>query len=637
MGSSAVLKRPDAAAYCDVGAERHRSGDPAGALEAYEAALALDPSNARALHLSAASLYQLGKATDALPRIEAALAQLGDKAEAWGSYGTILFALARIEAAAAAFRRGLTLDPDDGAMWFNLGLAERDLGQTDAAITALGAATLRLEISDIHHALGVTLHMAGRPEEAVESYRRALDLGAGAETALNAGAACHQLGDSVAAAKFLQQALFQDAGCVAALNNLAVIAQDAGDHRRAAELCRSAISLDPNFADAHNNLGVALQRLADTDAALCAYRAALGADPAHVAAAVNLSEALFEQGLAGEAIARCRLATIARANDVRAWLDLGAVLDRADQFDSAAEALEQAARLDGADWRAPHRLGEVRQRLGQFAAAVDEHRRACALAPHRPEAWRQLALAALRAGDGDTALASLAELLRLDPYDTEGWAYRALALRLAGQSDQADDMTSRPDLAAVIRLAPPTGYTSLEAFNRVLGAELAAVDLRAWAPRGQSVINGSQTQNDLFANATPAIQAFRARLDQAVAEFLADPGEGIRRFIPEPPHPRRYRSWSVTLKAGGYHASHVHPEGSLSGVYYVETPDDEADCGGLEFGRPGFSIPLASEPPMRVIAPRAGNLVLFPSYLWHGTQGFAARGTRTTIAFDLLR
>jgi uncharacterized protein (TIGR02466 family) len=637
MGSSAVLKRPSAAACCDEGSARHRAGDLNGALDGYEAALLLDPSHGPSLHRSALALYQLGDPAAALPRIEAALAILRERADVWGDYGVILLALARPEAAATAFRQGLTLDPDNGALWFNLGLTERDLGQTDAAITALGAAALRLETGEIVHALGVTLQLAGRPGEAVQAYRRALELGAGAETALNAGAACHQLGDTAAALSFLQQALAQDPGCVKALNNLAVIAQDAGDHRRAADLCRQAIALDPDFADAHNNLGVALQRLADTDAALEAYRAALAADPVHEMAAANLTEALFEQGQGEEAIARRRLATISQGNSAQVWLDLGSVLDRADQLDAAAEALQQATRLDQTDWRAPHRLGEVRQRLGQFGAAVVMHRRACALSPQRPETWRQLALAAIRAGDGETAMESLAELLRLEPYDAEGWAYRALALRLTGHPDLADELASRPDLVAILALDPPSGFTSLEAFHRVLGAELAAVGLRTWAPRGQSVVGGSQTQNDLFALPTPAIQAFRARLDQAVADFLADPGPAIGRFIPEPPTARRYRSWSVTLKAGGHHASHIHPEGALSGVYYVETPEDERDLGALEFGRPGFSVPLPGEPPLRAVAPRAGSLVLFPSYLWHGTQAFASEGVRTTIAFDVLR
>ncbi|HEV2043240.1 MAG TPA: putative 2OG-Fe(II) oxygenase [Sphingomicrobium sp.] len=37
----------------------------------------------------------------------------------------------------------------------------------------------------------------------------------------------------------------------------------------------------------------------------------------------------------------------------------------------------------------------------------------------------------------------------------------------------------------------------------------------------------------------------------------------------------------------------------------------------------------------RVVEPRPGRLVLFPSYLWHGTIPFAAgAGDRLTAAFD---
>jgi hypothetical protein len=38
----------------------------------------------------------------------------------------------------------------------------------------------------------------------------------------------------------------------------------------------------------------------------------------------------------------------------------------------------------------------------------------------------------------------------------------------------------------------------------------------------------------------------------------------------------------------------------------------------------------------RTIQSRPGTLVLFPSYLWHGTIPFHAEQTRTTIAFDVV-
>jgi uncharacterized protein (TIGR02466 family) len=231
---------------------------------------------------------------------------------------------------------------------------------------------------------------------------------------------------------------------------------------------------------------------------------------------------------------------------------------------------------------------------------------------------------------------ALDRLSGLDPFDPQGWAARALALRQTGHAAEADEMTSREDLVAVLPLPAPAGYASLAAFHDDLRADLAAVRLRAWSPRGQSVMNGFQTQNDLFAEPGGSIQALSALLDQAVAAFLEAPDPPIRRFLPAAPAARRYRSWSINLSAGGHHAFHIHPEGALSGVYYVSTPEG-ADQGGLAFGQPGFDVPLAAAPPTRVIQPRPGNLVLFPSYLWHGTGAFTEPGERITVAFDLLR
>ena len=48
---------------------------------------------------------------------------------------------------------------------------------------------------------------------------------------------------------------------------------------------------------------------------------------------------------------------------------------------------------------------------------------------------------------------------------------------------------------------------------------------------------------------------------------------------------------------------------------------------------PSFPIDL---PPFRTVEPEPGRLVLFPSYMWHGTRPFA-EGERMTVAFDVAR
>ena len=99
------------------------------------------------------------------------------------------------------------------------------------------------------------------------------------------------------------------------------------------------------------------------------------------------------------------------------------------------------------------------------------------------------------------------------------------------------------------------------------------------------------------------------------------------------------RTWGTVLYAGGGQAPHQHPLGWLSGVYYASLPgagDASDHIGELEFGRPPERIVIGGEPEVRVITPRPGRLVIFPSWFYHCTRPFAAPGTRVSIAFDVI-
>jgi uncharacterized protein (TIGR02466 family) len=102
------------------------------------------------------------------------------------------------------------------------------------------------------------------------------------------------------------------------------------------------------------------------------------------------------------------------------------------------------------------------------------------------------------------------------------------------------------------------------------------------------------------------------------------------------------RTWGTVLEAGGYQTAHMHPLGWLSGVYYVEIPDGlpaemtATGAGALEFGAPPARVSAAASHPLRRVEPRAGRLVLFPSYLYHRTLPFAGAGRRISLAFDVM-
>ena len=87
----------------------------------------------------------------------------------------------------------------------------------------------------------------------------------------------------------------------------------------------------------------------------------------------------------------------------------------------------------------------------------------------------------------------------------------------------------------------------------------------------------------------------------------------------------------------GYHTSHIHPDGWLSGVIYLKTTDlSNNDEGAIEFGLHGYDLPITNEDyPRKLHRPRKGDIVLFPSSLFHRTIPFTTDSERCVIAFDI--
>ncbi len=100
----------------------------------------------------------------------------------------------------------------------------------------------------------------------------------------------------------------------------------------------------------------------------------------------------------------------------------------------------------------------------------------------------------------------------------------------------------------------------------------------------------------------------------------------------------RYLSlWSVRLADGGHLPNHVHDRGWISSAYYVSVLPSEKrgnpHAGKLKFGEP--NRPVASCGPERFVEPEVGQLILFPSYMWHGTVPFEGQ-ERLSMAFDVI-
>lgn len=105
--------------------------------------------------------------------------------------------------------------------------------------------------------------------------------------------------------------------------------------------------------------------------------------------------------------------------------------------------------------------------------------------------------------------------------------------------------------------------------------------------------------------------------------------------------PRLDNLWVNILKPGGGHTGHIHPHAFLSGTVYVEVPDG-ASALKLEdprlpmmMARPGVTAEASeAERPFVYLAPRAGTVLMWESWLRHEVPTNAARSERISISFN---
>jgi tetratricopeptide (TPR) repeat protein len=233
----------------------------------------------------------------------------------------------------------------------------------------------------------------------------------------------------------------------------------------------------------------------------------------------------------------------------------------------------------------------------------------------------------LALGRGEQAARRAEALSAAHPDDHYVTALKAAAWRLAGDA-RVRDLYDYDRLVRTYRIEAPEGWASPEAYLADLERVLDGLHGPLTHPIGQSLRGGSQTQRSLLDYPDPEVQALFQAVDAPVRQHMAALGEeGDYDFV---------GAWSVRLNPGGRHVDHVHPEGWLSSAFYIRLPEAEGREGWIKFGEPGTPTSPPLEPG-HWVKPEPGMLVLFPSYMWHGTEPFSSAGTRLTCAFDLVR
>ncbi|HSY08455.1 MAG TPA: putative 2OG-Fe(II) oxygenase [Steroidobacteraceae bacterium] len=431
-----------------------------------------------------------------------------------------------------------------------------------------------------------------------------------------------------------------------------------------------ALTLNPSLSLAHQNLGALLARMDRAEESLAAleraealggrgfelsfsrgmaltllyrlpeaeraFAQAVALKPRDVDAQLNLARLRFMRGDADFA-ADITAAVTAHPQDLGLQTVLSTVLMRAGKLEATETQLRDALQRHGPVPQLRHLLAQVLRDMNRLSEAETEALETAIAMPDYSPGIENLVSILLSRGRPEDALPFIDRQRSREPLGQSWIAYEATAARLLGRPLYRE-LFDYERVVRQYRIEAPRGWSSMAELNAALGAALYARHRFNSHPLDQSLRHGSQTTRNLIADHDPAIRAILGAFDEPIRLYLQELGRDAG-------HPLASRNrgaavmgaaWSVQLYRGGFHVNHFHHQGWISSAYYVSVPDEVQDValksGWLKFGEPRFATPGA--PPEHYVQPSAGLLVLFPSYMWHGTNAIQGSQLRTTIAFD---
>ncbi|MGR9087584.1 MAG: tetratricopeptide repeat protein [Gammaproteobacteria bacterium] len=483
---------------------------------------------------------------------------------------------------------------------------------------------------ELHNLIALCMQGQGRLREAAASFRKLLSIDPNiAEIHFNLGVLQTQLNDQKAAVASYRKSLQLKPGLPSAHFNLGALLQGQGALQDAAKHYQQAVDLEPRFFEALGNLGTVRQLQGQLDAAEHCYRKVLEIR-ADALGHFNLGTVLYGLGRHQEAIREFREAVSHNPDFADAWNSLGETLRDRGEMDEASRCYQKALDVQPGHGRAQYNLGETLCLAGRLHDAV-RYFDASDFADSRERALQCL----YKTGQFEPFKQRFDRLAANTRHHSV--LLGALAAHYAANFGQPNGYHFCKDPMAHVLHTHIDELTAPE--STLLQDLLQDIQHLAIAERKQGrLYYGMQSAGNLLLRSEPSFQKLAGLIRQKVAEyrrhFAGSREEIIKAF------PRRVEftsSWYLRMRQGGYLTSHIHEEGWISGCVYLRLPDkNQGHEGSFEYSIDGDDYPRLHDAfPSRIVDQKVGDLVLFPSSLFHRTIPFQSDQERVCVAFDV--
>jgi len=585
-----------------------QQGDTARAEKACEALLARQPRQPDVLHLAALVAKTKGDAASAERFFRASLAARRKQPAVMANLANLLKVQGRTDEALVLYKQAVGHDPAFVNGWYGLALTLYENGQHAEAATALKR----------------ILPRAGKLPALLELHALIQ----------------WRLGDVHEARKGFEKALQTDNSSSRCWFNYGNFLREAEQLADAVSAYRNAIAHGLRTEAVYLNLAEVLSDMGDPVQALDAFDEALHDHPLNAHVHYLRAKFCWESSASSAThLSRLESSLATHPDSVDLWGSYFDLLSHEKSFDKILERLPVARRNCGEQLRFLLVDAVTRSAAGEMDRASELYEELLGLDPESHQPRLSFAEHLLKCRDFARSAELYEHVLKSDRYNQRALAFLSTAWQQLG--DERWQWLVDPERSIkVYDMEPPQGFSSLTEFLGELASVLHARHGMSAHPLDQTLRGGTQTNGFLFRTMNKTLLAFEKEIHRVCAQH-------VQAFPESPEHPFWERNtgrfelkgaWSVRLRAQGFHTNHFHSQGWISSACYVSLPKEigsgEGREGYIQFGVPSVELGLDIEP-FKVVKPQEGRIVLFPSYMWHGTLPFESEQPRLTAAFDV--
>ena len=376
-------------------------------------------------------------------------------------------------------------------------------------------------------------------------------------------------------------------------------------------------------------MGITLHGLGQYEEAITSYKKAIEINPDFAGAHNNLGNVLKHTDKCEEAVIAYKIAIELQSDYVEGYVNLGITLNELNKHKEAIISYKKAIEINPDFTDAHDNLAITYDLLHQYKNAIIHFDIA-----RKPSSKAQ-SLECLYKDKNYTEFTNRLNLIaESDKTNIRVAAASAFITHQLKQSNPYPFCKNPLHFFHVGNLVKYTGDVDRFVSDIIIEAKQ---EYAAWEPKNKTTVLGFQTPPVIF-QAGAKCAELKTIIMREISFYYSKFSSENCLLISSRPKKHTLNGWYVRLVRNGHQKSHIHPGGWLRGVIYLKTIEAEkANEGAIEVSLHGYDLPILKKCyPKRIHRPKKGDILLFPSSLFHKTIPFTKDTDRCVIAFDLI-